>query len=330
LTATPAAVRRQIAAGKPDPVYLLLGDDDVEKAELVSALAGLVPDGLEPFNVERVHAVEMTNGEKVAAGVSSLMAAARTLPMMSPWRVVIVLQAEAMLAPRRESEASAGALEQIEEYLERPERQTILVLVASSVDRRSRVYKQLAKQATVVMCGVLESQAEAEQWIQARAGTAGAVIDAAATRLLAARAGTDLKRLRGDLDRLLLYALGQARITVDDVKEIAGPSALQDDWALTTAIEQGRTAEALRHLASTLDAGAPPELVLGQLAWLVRSKFPVFGAGQLAGAVEAVFRTDLDLKRSAGAPRVLLERLVVELGDRRQLTAAMRVVKRDL
>jgi len=30
-------------------------------------------------------------------------------------------------------------------------------------------------------------------------------------------------------------------------------------------------------------------------------------------AVDAVFRTDLDLKRSAGEPRVLLERLVVEL-----------------
>jgi DNA polymerase III subunit delta len=325
LTATPAAVRGQIAAGRPDPVYLLLGDDDVEKAELVSALGGLVPDGLDAFNVERIHAVEMTTGEKVAAGVSS-----RTLPMMSPWRVVVVLQAEAMLAPRRESEAAAGALQQIEAYLERPERQTVLVLVAASVDRRSRIYKQLTKQATVVICGVLESQAEAEQWIQARAAAAGVAIDAAATRLLAARAGTDLKRLRGDLDRLLLYALGQARITVDDVKEIAGPSTLQDDWALTTAIEQGRTAEALRHLALTLDAGAPPELVLGQLAWLVRSKFPAFGAGPLAGAVEAVFRADLDLKRSAGAPRVLLERLVVELGDRRQPPAAMRVVKRDL
>jgi DNA polymerase III delta subunit len=30
-------------------------------------------------------------------------------------------------------------------------------------------------------------------------------------------------------------------------------------------------------------------------------------------AIDALFRTDLDLKRSAGDPRVLLERLVVEL-----------------
>jgi DNA polymerase III delta subunit len=34
---------------------------------------------------------------------------------------------------------------------------------------------------------------------------------------------------------------------------------------------------------------------------------------RLTPAVEALFRTDLDLKRSTGDPRILLERLVVEL-----------------
>jgi DNA polymerase III delta subunit len=37
------------------------------------------------------------------------------------------------------------------------------------------------------------------------------------------------------------------------------------------------------------------------------------GARQVRPAVDALFRTDLDLKRSAGEPRILLERLVVEL-----------------
>ena len=48
-----------------------------------------------------------------------------------------------------------------------------------------------------------------------------------------------MKRLRNDVDRLLLYALGQKTITVDDVREIVGPAALQDDWAMTNAIEAG-------------------------------------------------------------------------------------------
>ena len=62
-----------------------------------------------------------------------------------------------------------------------------------------------------------------------------------------------------------------------------------------------------------LDAGAAPEQILGQLGWLVRTKFPFQVPAMLRPAVQALFRTDLDLKRSAGEPRVLLERLVVEL-----------------
>ena len=82
---------------------------------------------------------------------------------------------------------------------------------------------------------------------------------------------------------------------------------------MTNAIEAGDGATALRQLALILDAGAPPEKVLGQLGWLVRTKFPMIAPGGLRPAIEALFRTDLDLKRSAGDPRVLLERLVVEL-----------------
>ena len=58
--------------------------------------------------------------------------------------------------------------------------------------------------------------------------------------------------------------------------------------------------------------------VLGQLAWVVRAKFPAIAPAGVGAAVEAVFRTDLDLKRSAGDPRMLLERLIVELCDARR------------
>src|SRR5439155_18614000 len=142
---------------------------------------------------------------------------------------------------------------------------------------------------------------------------AGVEIDPAAARLVATRGGLDVKRLRADVERLLLYALGQKTITVEDARETTGPASLQDDWAMTNAIEAGKTGEALRQLVLMLETGAAPEKILGQLGWLVRSKFPVLAAGKLGPAVESVFRTDVDLKRSAGEPRILLERLVGEL-----------------
>jgi len=312
-TSTPSAVRQQITSGSPDPIYLLTGEDEVEKSALAAEFADLVDEGLRAFNVERIHAGDLTTGDKLVEGVASLVAAARTLPMMAPRRVVTVLQAETLLAPKRESEAAMRALDELESMLESPEVQTTVVFVATSVDKRSRMFKLFLRRATIVECGAIEGPADAERWVRTRVAAGGAEIDAAAARLLVERAGLDVKRLRGEVDRLLLYTLGQKRIAVDDARAIAGPVALVDDWAMTNAIEAGRSGEALRQLALMLDAGAPPEKVLGQLGWLVRTKFPQLAPADVRPAVEAVFRTDQDLKRSAGEPRILLERLVVEL-----------------
>jgi DNA polymerase III subunit delta len=316
--ASPTAVLQQIKSGTTDPVYLLFGEDDVEKAALAHDFEELVEDGLRAFNVERIHAGDWTSGDRLTGGVAGLVAAVRTLPMMAPRRVVVLLQADTVLMPKRESEAAARALEEFERLIAAPPRETTLVIVTGSVDRRSRLFKLLAKQAVLVECGVLESAADAERWIRNRVAAAGAAIAPAGARLLAERCGPDVKRLRNDVERLLLYAMGQKTIELADVREIVGPAALQDDWAMTNAIEAGDGAAALRQLALMLDAGLPPEKVLGQLGWLVRSKFPQIAPGRLRKSIEAVFRTDVDLKRTAGDPRVLLERLVVELCEKQR------------
>jgi DNA polymerase III subunit delta len=321
---SPAAVRKQIAGGAPDAIYLLTGDDELEKSALAVEFGDLVEEGLRAFNVDRIHAGEWTTGDKLADGVESIVAAARTLPMMAPRRVVTVLQAETMLTPKRESEAAARALEMLEALIDAPDAQTTLVLVASALDRRSRMYKLLQKRGTIVECGVLEDQADAERWVRTRIAAGGAAMDAPAARLLVERAGLDLKRLRAEVDRLLLYTLGQKRITVDDARAVSGPAALLDDWAMTNAIEAGQAGEALRQLALMLDGGAPPEKILGQLGWLVRAKFPQLAPAAVRTAIAAVFRTDQDLKRSAGEPRILLERLVVELCTGKRATIARR------
>src|SRR6476659_3115253 len=116
MAVVPAArVRQQIASGTPDPVYLIVGEDDVEKSALASEFADLVDEGLRAFNVERIHAGDYTTGDKLLDGVGGIVAAARTLPMMVPRRVVTVLQAETLLAPKRESDAATRALEQFED-----------------------------------------------------------------------------------------------------------------------------------------------------------------------------------------------------------------------
>jgi DNA polymerase III delta subunit len=334
-TLSPAAIRAQIESGTAGRVYLLQGDDDVEKSALATQFAELVEEGLRAFNVQRIHAGDATSGDRIADLIAQVIDAARTLPMMAPNRVVTVFQAEALFAPKRESDAASRALEQLEGVLAAPEPQTTLVFVSSTLDKRTRIFKTIAKHATIVECGAPEDVAAAERWILERVAKAGVELERAGARALAVHAGFpdrprndgktgNVKQLRGDVDRLLLYALGQKRITLDDVREVAGPAVLQDHWAMTNAVEAGQAAEALRQLALMLDAGGEPQMILGQLGWLVRSKFPGIAPREVRPAIDAVFRTDLDLKRSGGDPRVLLERLVVELCAGKRATSARR------
>ena len=299
---TPAALRKQITTADLDPVYLVLGDDEHEKAELAAEFAEAVDEGLRAFNVERFYGGESSLG--------SLLDAARTLPMMAPPRLVVLLRAERMLHPKRESTAATHDLEAFEAYLETPSPQTTLVVVSSTLDERRRLTKRLLARATVVRCGTLEDIGDTQRWIRARIKAADKTMAPEAVKELAERVGPDIVRLRGEVERLLLFAGDQSSISIVDMREVAGPAGADDDWAVARAIERGQTAVALRELGLALKAGAVPYMVLGQLAWVVRARLP---GARVPAAVEAVFRTDVALKSSGGEPRVLLERLVVEL-----------------
>jgi DNA polymerase-3 subunit delta len=338
---TPQTVRKQVKQGKPDPIYLLIGDDEAEMSRLTAELSTLVEDELRAFNLERLYA-----GEK---GVSpaSIVESARTLPMMGDRRVVVVLRAERILKPKRrgkavedddaddgaEPEAGApsarsgrdgGDFDALDAYVRSPEPLTTLVLIASDVDRSRRLYKSLHKQATIVECWGLQGARDAkidlrqiartaEALVKQAVAGAGQQIDPAAARLIAERAGTDIATLRGDLDRLLLYAAGKPTIDLTDVQEVVSGETAQDDWAVTTAIQRGDAAEALRQIGLAMEAGSVPVMILGQLGWFVRERLPASDPRRVRTAVEALFRTDVDLKSSGGDPRVLLERLVVDL-----------------
>ena len=327
--AAPATVRQQIAARTPDPLYLIVGDDEAEMSRLTSDISALVEDELRAFNLERLYANEK------AVTPSTIVEAARTMPMLGDRRVVIVLRAERLLKPKRkgkgleetvggEEEEAPGDLDVLEEYVKRPEPYTTLVLVAADVDRQRKIYKALQKSATIVEFWGLRASRDArvdlrdaartaEQLVRKAVGDAGQQIDPAAAKLIAQRAGTDIATLRGDVERLLLFAAGKPKITLQDVQEVVSGETSQDDWAVTNAISRGDTAEALRQLGLALDAGGVSYQILGQLAWFVREKLPSSDSKRVRPAVEALFRTDLDLKSSGGDPRVLLERLVVEL-----------------
>jgi DNA polymerase-3 subunit delta len=327
---TAEAARKQIATGRVAPVYLLVGDDGHEIDALVELVAGLVEESLRPFNVERIYA-----GERVGAPDVLAVQAARQLPLLADRRVVLLMRAERLLKPkgRRTAQPEEGtnagteptSASALEEYLKAPERLTTLVVVAADVNKTLRPVKALYKQASVVECWGLKEgretrswdlpkiQKKAEAWLKTEAAKAGRQIEPDAARLLAERVGADIGRLRGDFERLQLYTSDRARMTSADVEAVLGTETSHDAWGVTNAVARGDAAGALHQLALLLEAGEVPYMLLGQLGWFVREKLPRLDAQRVPAAVSAVFRTDLALKSSGGDPRVLLERLVVEL-----------------
>lgn len=325
-----AAVRTQIAQAAPASVYLIVGDDDAEMSRLAADFSALVDDALRAFNVERLYA-----GEK-GVTPAAIAESARMLPMMADRRVVVVLRAERILKPKRkgravaepeaadESGEPASDVDVLDAYIKAPVAESTLVLVANDVDRTRRIYKTIQKHATIVECWGLKASREgrvdlrevartAEGLVRQAASGAGQQIEPGAVRLIAERAGTDISRLRADVDRLLMFTLGSPRITVDDARQVVSAETSQDDWAVTNAIQRRDAAEALRQLGLALEAGGVPYVILGQLAWFVREKMPAADPRRVPAAVESLFRSDLELKSSIGDPRVVMERLVVEL-----------------
>jgi len=301
---TAASLREQLAsaAGDTGPLYALQGADEVEKAAIAAEFTQTVDEGLRAFNVERFYGGEMT--------VDDLVNAASTLPMMAPRRVVIVLEAEKLFVPKRESKAAEQELERLEAFLDRAPGHATVVFVCGALDARRRVVKQLLKQAQVVDCGTIDNAADAERWVKAKAARDGVTITAAAARVLVERTGLNIGHLRAGLERVGLYATGLESVGPDEVRQaVPARQETQADFGIAKAIWRNDVRVALKELGLALDAGAPPFLVLGQLR-AAAEKLP---GPRLKTAIDAVFRTDLALKSSGGEGRILLERLVVEL-----------------
>lgn len=328
---TPQSFEQQIADGRLEPVYVLVGPDDTLKASLVTRLIESIDADLRPFNVDKFFPPE--HREEARKQFWAALQLARTLPMVAPRRVIVVAQAEKLVAifksgddeppepagetagrrGRRPAQKAAGEaeLEALEAYLSQPAPHAVVVFVATeSLNRNLKPVKLLEKLAAFVECDPLAGSRGAIEWIMAEAAGEGVRVEPAAASLLAKLAGGDITRLRTEFERAVLFASGEGIISEAAVREVASAPTTQDPWALTNAIGQGAAGAALHELAMKLDAGEYPPMILGQLRWYVATRM---SPRRVPAAVNALFRTDLALKSSGGDPRVLLERLVVEL-----------------
>jgi DNA polymerase-3 subunit delta len=308
---TAAGVRRQIAAGSIEPLYLITGDDEVEMSAIGTALTESVEEDVRAFNVQRFY------GTDAETTIAAVFDAAGTMPMLAPRRVVLLLQAERTLSARRSKAAEgedvgdddgsgeggsrSSQLARLKEYAKQPYAHAVVALVGIGMQR---TFDPFATQAAVVTC---EASADVIHALEAEHGVR---FDREAAELLRQMAGADVARLRADVERVLLYAAGRQTIGRDQVDQVIGRTAPAGGKKLWAEVANRRAAGALKELELELADGAVPFMILGLLRSVVeRTVTP----RDLRGATDALLRTDLALKTSGGDPRVLLERLIVEL-----------------
>lgn len=318
-------IRKQIKSGKTGPLYLLEGDDLQSRHDLALEFANVVEEGLQAFNVQSFYANEAGNAGARDQLIGGLLSNARTLPMMAPRRVIMVHEADRLLAPKRgkdEEEGPAEPLkkgkrapaatpaEELEAYIENPEPMTTLVFVTGPLDGNRRVVKLLRKHADVVDCGTLHDPREAAVWITKRLEKDELTIEPKAISLLLSSTGLTLGKIRPEVEKLILYAAGESAVTVAHVRDIVIPSEESEGtFALMDAVRDSNPAKGLREVSIMIDAGVQPPMILGQL----RAATIKLRGDRIKQGLEAVLRTDMAIKSSSGTPQYLLECLVVEL-----------------
>ena len=187
--ATARMLKNAINAGSFDPVYVLHGDEEFLKEDLLrQLLARAVDPAMREFNIDARRGAELD-----AAGLRSVL---EQLPMMADRRVAVIHDAPAL------KKAPMGVLDK---YLDAPSRDTVLVLVVPAGETPEKSW--LARSTSVEFKPLGDDQVL--KWISHHLQTTlHGSIEASAASLLAAHVGNDLAQLAGELDKLLSYTNG--------------------------------------------------------------------------------------------------------------------------
>lgn len=282
---TPADAKERAKRGDLLPFYLVVGDEDFLRDQVLAAIReACLAGGVPAFNEDKFTAGEVD--------VEKVIAAARTVPMMAPRRFVLLRGLDRWDAAAEGKEMSP--LDRLAEYATSPVNTTCVVAVAAKLDGRRKLSVLAKKQDFIVNCESLDRRA-LPGWIEARARSLGHTIDEDATQLLAELVGPELAVVADAIERLSLYVGANSPITEQAVSTCITKVRTADTWALVDAVGARDLGRALRILQDVYDARDRGLPLLGALAWSVRQLFKFKEATASGSGPE-------EAARMAGAP----------------------------
>lgn len=213
-------ILKELRAKQYRPIYYLMG----EEPYYIDVIADYIADHVLTETEKDFNLTVIYGGDVDSASVIN---AAKRYPMMSEYQVVIVKEAQAI-----------RNMEELSFYLQHPLNSTILVICHKHgvLDRR----KKLA--AAIEKCGILfESKkikdSQLPAFINGYMKRKGVDMDPKATAMIAEFVGTDLHRLTGELDKLIItLGKGRGRVTPELVERNIGISKDYNNFELRSAL----------------------------------------------------------------------------------------------
>lgn len=218
--------------GRPDPkiaIVLLYGPDRglvAERGKTFAERTGLPLD--DPFSVVKM------DGAEVERGDGRLLDEARTVPMFSDRRLLWV----------RNAAGQKGLADDIKALIAEPPRDAIILIEAGDLKKGAalRSVVEAADTAMALPCYADEGR-DIDAVIDDELRKAGMTMPMDARQALRRNLGGDRLASRGEIQKLALYAQGQAEITLEDVKTMTGDVSGQSFDDAVDAVLEGRIAD---------------------------------------------------------------------------------------
>lgn len=211
---------RMVRAGNFAPIYYLMGEEDyyIDKVSEFIVDAALKEEEKD-FNLTVYYGTETTTDEVINA--------AKRFPMMAERQVVIV----------REAQNMAGK-EHLSYYLEHPQPTTVLIVCHKHgvLDKRKKLAADIQKKGILFESKKLYDS-QLPGFVTSYLQRKGMTMEQQAVMMICEFVGSDLSRLSGELDKLILaLPEGERRMKVAFVETHVGISKDFNNFELVSAL----------------------------------------------------------------------------------------------
>ncbi len=213
-------ILKQLKAKEYFPIYYLMGEEPYYIDLIANYIAeNVLTETEKEFNLTVLYGADID--------VATIINTAKRYPMMSEYQVVIVKEAQ-----------NVRNIEELSFYLQKPLRSTILVICHKHgvLDRRKKIAGEIEKTGILFEAKKIK-EAQLPAFIISHMKQKGVDIDPKATAMLADFVGSDLSRLTGELEKLIItLPKEKAQITPEQIEKNIGISKDYNNFELRSAI----------------------------------------------------------------------------------------------